>query len=68
MIPLAAKDISVFFDVVKNKIVTYSVGFIATQVSGENGFYSCAVAAWGKVSAPFFFFLLLLLMRSSGMS
>ena len=31
MIPLAAKDISLFFDVVKYKIVTYSVRFIATD-------------------------------------
>ena len=31
MIPLAAKDISLFFDVVKNKIVTSSVRFIATD-------------------------------------
>ena len=31
MIPLAAKDISLFFDVVKFKIVTYSVRYIATD-------------------------------------
>ena len=31
MILLAAKDFSLFFDVVKNKIVTYSVRFITTD-------------------------------------
>ena len=31
MIPLAAKDISLFFDVVKFKIVSYSVRYIATN-------------------------------------